>query len=484
MRTTKIIVVTTKPAYAMTVVNMGWFLCFEESLDTQSNTVISYSQLLFSTTDKYNKRYVTMKYESLKEKNNFRQVKDQNVGDSHMLYEDENWLIVIPLDKDASCFYGNQTDKAWCFSNKNNSQFEDYFFDKLYTIIFCIQKKKKDRWALVIGKNNKLEIWDKNDKQIDQHIFEDVTGLKVKDIKAKSEAIEISSNIEKNREKYKKSIDKLDSLIQNVSKGKPNLEIENLLIYTKNAKKIKQYIDKIGASDKYSLSFQFVAVNIHGDFIRFFKNTENLVMVDAVHSNPHSIRWIADFADENVKLVAVNINGHVIEYIKDANERIQLAAVSEDGLALGFIDNPSSDVALAAVSQNGFALQFIHNPSEDIQIAAVRHNGKAIRYISNPSERVSRESVHRNGLALEYIENPSELVKLIAVRKNGNAIKFIRDPDEKTQLAAVSNNGNSIQHIHEPSERVKAVAVKENPHAMKHINKASQQLKKANIKIK
>lgn len=425
-----------------------------------------------------------MKYEALIEKNNFRQVKDQNVGDSHLLYEDENWLIVIPLDKEASCFYGDQTDKAWCFSNTNNAQFEDYFFDKQYTIIFCIQKKKKDRWALVIGKNDKLEVWDKNDKQIDQNTFEKVTGLNVKDIKAKSEAIEISTNIEKNREKYKKSIGQLESLIRNVSKGKPNLEIEKLLIYTKNAKMIKQYIDKVGASDKYSLSFQFVAVNIHGDFIRFFKNTENLVMVDAIRSNPHAIRWIETYADENVKMVAVNINGHVIEYIKNPSEKVKLAAVTEDGLALGFIHNPSREVALAAVAQNGFALQFIENPSEETQIAAVRHNGKAIRYISNPDERVCREAVHRNGLALEYIENPSELVKLIAVRKNGNAIKFIKNPNEKTQLAAVSNNGNSIQYIHEPSERVKAVAIKENPHAMEYIHKASQKLKKVKNTLK
>lgn len=419
-----------------------------------------------------------MKYESLLEKNNIRQVKDQVVGDSQLLYEDDSWLIVIPLDKDASCFYGGKTDKAWCFSNTNNSQFEDYFFDKKYTIIFCIQKKKKDRWAIVVGNNNKLEIWDINDKQIDQDIFENTTGLKIKDIKAKVDAVEISSNIERNREKYKKSIDKLDSLIQHVSKGKPDLEIEKLLIYTKNAKKIKQYIDKVGASDKYSLSFQFVAVNIHGDFVRFFKNTENLVMIDAVQSNPHSIRWIANSADDSVKLVAVNINGHVIEYLKNASEKIQLAAVKEDGLALGFINNPSDSVKMAAVMQNGFSLQFILNPSEKIQIAAVKHNGKAIRYISNPDERVAREAVNRNGLALEYVENPSKLVQLIAVRKNGNAIQFIRNPDEQTQLAAVSNNGNAIRHIHNPSERVKSVAIEENPHAIKLINKATSELGK------
>lgn len=48
-------------------------------------------------------------------------------GKSINLEENDDWLIVIPLDKDASCFHGDNSD--WCTAKRDQSYFEGYFYD-------------------------------------------------------------------------------------------------------------------------------------------------------------------------------------------------------------------------------------------------------------------------------------------------------------------------------------------------------------------
>ena len=44
--------------------------------------------------------------------------------------ENDDWLVVIPLDKDASCFHGKNSD--WCTTKINQGNFEDYFYENNY----------------------------------------------------------------------------------------------------------------------------------------------------------------------------------------------------------------------------------------------------------------------------------------------------------------------------------------------------------------
>ena len=49
------------------------------------------------------------------------------VGDAVVLREDDRWLVVIPLDKEASCFHGRNTD--WCTAKPRRTHWEEHFID-------------------------------------------------------------------------------------------------------------------------------------------------------------------------------------------------------------------------------------------------------------------------------------------------------------------------------------------------------------------
>lgn len=57
------------------------------------------------------------------------------------VYEDSDWMVIIPKTKEASCYYGKGTQ--WCTAAENNNMFDDYNYDgKLYININKKDKKK------------------------------------------------------------------------------------------------------------------------------------------------------------------------------------------------------------------------------------------------------------------------------------------------------------------------------------------------------
>lgn len=394
---------------------------------------------------------------------------ENKLGNSKTVYEDDKWLFLIPLDKEATCFYGTKKEKQWCFASLKRGEYEEYFLDKTNTIVFAISKTKDDRFVLIIDENNlKLKIYDEDENIIPREALEQNIGISLEEIISKSITISNSDEVKLKRKEYQKYLKKIDDLLPSVEQNKPNKKLELFLVLTKNGERIMEYVKKVGVSSGYSQAFQFIAVNHHGNLIKYIVNPSELVMIDAVIRNPYSIQYIKN-PSEKVQLAAVSNNGHVIKYLKSASEKVQLASVGDDGLSINFIKNPSQRIQKEAVTQNGFAIQFIKNPDDEIKLAAVKQNGKSIRYITNPSLPVQANAVKRNGLAIEYIENPTEQIQAIAVSKNGNALQFITNPSEKVQLIAVAQNGNAIQHVENPSKKVKIIALRQNPKARKYL---------------
>jgi len=320
--------------------------------------------------------------------------RSKNVGKSINIHEDDNWLVVIPLDKDASCFHGKNTD--WCTTKPSQPHFEEYFYDKNVTLIYCLNKKRGDKWAIAYHNEiDKFELFDKNDNSIDETEFETATGFDPEQLikLAKKNDSKLDSSRDEYREwaRELKSVD-FDSLTQR------DKRIEYILMKTKDGELLSKYLKQIG-----------------------------------------------DKAPEQIQLTAIQKDGNSIRHIENPSERVQLAAVKQNGYAIRHIENPSERVQLAAVQQEGHFIKYILakgiTPSERVQLAAVKQNGYAIEYIENPSERVQLAAVQQEGYAIEYIENPSERVQLAAVQQEGYVIKYIIKkgitPSERVQLAAV-----------------------------------------------
>jgi hypothetical protein len=316
--------------------------------------------------------------------------RSKDEGDSHTIAENSTWLIVVPLDKDASCFHGKNTD--WCTAKPFQPYFEKYFYKDEVILIYCLNKKTGDKWAIAGHKKleGKAEYFDKNDEKLTKEQFDTQTGLNSDDLIKKALGSEIDTKAQTNRVKYKAAIRKIEEFL-NTNPKERNTEIEKLLFYTKS-QLITDYMEKIGRRDDYPIPLQMIAVRHDGRAIQFIKNPKEKVKIAAVQQNGYAIHFIKPTDDDSwlrVQLAAVQQNGRTIEFIKNPEEPVQLAAVQQDGSAIRNIMNkdiiPSEPVQLAAVEQDGYLIKLIIDkgiiPSEAVQLAAIKQGGAVIRYI-------------------------------------------------------------------------------------------------------
>ena len=364
-------------------------------------------------------------------------------GQSINLIDNTQWFIVVPLDKEASCYHGKNSD--WCTTKTNQSHFEEYFYDNQVTLIYCFNKSTGGMWAIAAHKDaNKFEMFDQRDKSLTTEQFKQQTGLDPAQLRAMALGNVHQPTVQGSRDKWKESIALTKELLRKLPEKTRSPDVEKQLIYNKNLELCYSYIKKLKEIDSttFPLAIQLAAVarrdteeDENVSAIKYIKNPSEAVQMAAVNQNGHTIQYIKN-PTEAVQMTAVNKNGLTIKHIPNPGEAVQMAAVNKNGLAIGYISNPGEAVQLAAVNRNGFALKHIKNPSEAVQLAAVNHDGFAIEYIKNPTEDIQMAAVNQNGISIGNISNPSEAVQMAAVNQNGKAIKYIENPTPSVKRVA------------------------------------------------
>ena len=391
-------------------------------------------------------------------------------GKSIMLKDTPEWLVVIPLDHDASCFHGRGSD--WCTASPSAHYFDSYFLDKDIVLIYCINKTTGNKYAIASHRDHdETELFDMKDNTISAAEFQQATGFDPRQL------ISLIPHDDPRIAQVKQSRRELLAEIQQLmvrwkrSDRTRNAEIEQLLIQSKHPELCSRYVVSVGerhGPQPFPPIIAMAAVKHDGRAIYYIANPSEAVQQAVVRQDGRAIQYIAN-PSEAVQQAAVKQNGWAIHYIKNPSEALQLAAVNQDGSAIQYIANPSEAVQQAAVKQYGSAIQYIANPSEAVQQAVVRQDGTAIYYIANPSEAVQQAAVNQNGRAIQYIANPSEAVQQAVVKQYGTAIYYIKNPSEAVQLAAVKQDGLAIQYIANPSEAVQLAAVKQYGRAIQYI---------------
>ena len=123
------------------------------------------------------------------------QVKNKKIqGQSYKLYEDDTWLVIVPLNRDAACFYGKYTD--WCISKPKNMYFNNY--TNRDRLMFTILYNKKDPYdnthyaiGWVVDSESEIEFggfWDSEDNQY--NINDGMKELKLADFPLSIEKIQ------------------------------------------------------------------------------------------------------------------------------------------------------------------------------------------------------------------------------------------------------------------------------------------------------
>lgn len=154
--------------------------------------------------------------------------------------------------------------------------------------------------------------------------------------------------------------------------------------------------------------------------------------------------------------------------------------VTEDPTYIKEIKNPSEELKTIAVRLDGETIQYIENPSEELQLMAVGNLSSVIRFIKNPYESAQEVALSNSGILIKYIKNPSEKMKKVAVENTGSAIFHIENPSEELMIIAVSNSrtifNTMVQHGMDITEKVKRVAVETFPQNILYIENPSEEL--------
>ena len=203
-------------------------------------------------------KFVTAKSQQLSQN---QQKKRKTVGNSYTLDETDEWLIVVPLDKDASCFHGKDTD--WCTTKPQHDYFEDYFRDRDITLIYFLQKRTGNKWAAAVDRYGDGEYFDINDNRIGNGDLARQTGIPfdtvMKYVKMVSnKETDVAKKTDAARDSMRKGILKLNSMIHDHAKTNSterSIEIETLLLKTKHEELLEYYLDIItdGSSESVEL---------------------------------------------------------------------------------------------------------------------------------------------------------------------------------------------------------------------------------------
>lgn len=109
-----------------------------------------------------------------------KQIKSAARKNSIKIFEKGAWIGLIPLSEEASCFYGKNT--KWCTSakNKKDNRFNQFF--ETFDLIYLINTENGERWAILVDRNNNIDIYDERDNYVPSSIFEEDTGLSLNEI--------------------------------------------------------------------------------------------------------------------------------------------------------------------------------------------------------------------------------------------------------------------------------------------------------------
>lgn len=234
-----------------------------------------------------------------------QQKKRKNTGKSHTLAETDQWLIVIPLDKDASCFHGKGTD--WCTTKPEHDYFEKYFRDNSVTLIYFLQKQTGNKWAIAVYNDGSEDYFDIRDNEIGNGDFADQTGIPLDTVMkyvnmVSNKNTDVSKKANNARSEMKTDLKKLESMINElkISKNEERSpEIETLLFKTKSPELLKNYL--------------YIVANDEDTPVPFEQSMQTLIALKA----PSMMVNVSNISEKSVRLISKNFPS----YLKDINKK-------------------------------------------------------------------------------------------------------------------------------------------------------------------
>lgn len=281
------------------------------------------------------------------------QIKRQKVaGRSITLMESDQWLVVVPLDKEASCFHGKDSD--WCTTKPFQPYFENYFYDREVTLIYCLNKQTGGMWAIAAHKKlvDKWEIFDQEDRSISDATFFSQTQLNVKRIVDLALSDVHQPEVQKSRTGYKDSVETTRRLLQQWIDTPPKdrqpriPEIEQQLLFNKNQELSFMYLKHLAIT---AMAYTQANRRNSPPGSRY-----GLYTIDATKF------------PEEIAIAGILSDARAYKYFTNPTERMAMAAIQEDPTNITLIDNPSVKVQMAAAERDIMSVQYLPNIAPEV----------------------------------------------------------------------------------------------------------------------
>ncbi|ASV44052.1 hypothetical protein PBI_SCTP2_37 [Salicola phage SCTP-2] len=105
-----------------------------------------------------------------------REINKSKKKDSIIVHEDDEKMVVIPLTKDASCYYGKNT--KWCTAADKDNTFNRYFYTRNIVLFYIYMKNNNIKYAASYSKRkNMFEYFNELDETLNESEFKKQTGL-------------------------------------------------------------------------------------------------------------------------------------------------------------------------------------------------------------------------------------------------------------------------------------------------------------------
>ena len=379
------------------------------------------------------------------------------VGDSIILKENDDWLVVIPLNKEASCFYGKHS--SWCTTKPTEPHWEDYFHGNKVTLIYAIGKHNQGMWALAIHPDGDIEVFDQLDKSHDVATFQSATNLSVEQL--------INTADKLHGTKIKKAQQDPADIFEkwlNSSSVDRSTEIEKIVLKLREPVIAIQYMRKVlPSADSHTWSDNLITLALTV-YEPSEEQTDDEEWEDPRDEQQHkwerTIKLIlahTDYIPKDAEKIIWQYKPELAISLKNpSHEFIQVMAkrstvVFKHFYNLGKLDDATIINGIVAYPDR---LNIIKNPTDAMYMAALTNKyGDALYHIlskiPNPTEEMQVYAVNRYPAALGAIKNPSKPAILAAVAKEPNLIGRLNpsDIDDEVLKTAFEKNWISAQYL-------------------------------------
>lgn len=350
------------------------------------------------------------------------------VGDSIILKETNDWLVVIPLDKEASCFHGKNSD--WCVTKPQHPYWEEYFHDSKIVLIYILGKNGQGMWALAGHPDGEIEIFNQRDDKITNEELKAKTGFSADAVMNDAMA------------RYGKRIQKaqvgpaaaVEAWLNGQSDTR-NAEIERDVIRSNDPELAIRYIHRVtkahGAQSwpdrLMELAFTIYVPSDQPDDVeddewedprdalryRWGKKIQEILELSTrippkveeiiLKNQPRLAKFMPSISPEFANKLALRVSD-MFEYLYGKNlvsRDTMLAALKKWPTLLSKIKDPDLDMQKAAISGTyGSAtseiLRKMPEVDPEIQLLAIANNPDSIHSIKNPTKEAMIAAVEKN----------------------------------------------------------------------------------------